>query len=168
MADRRDRVLQEQMSRQVKVAVIAFDELNAAVRGQGGDVVALELLRVIVVEVVDHDDLAIGFGQQPLDQVAANKSCTAGDQNRHEAAPCRVSLIRQMIYFARPARQAGARVPLANQLRFCPSRSEGTTLMPYRKRASFVVLLAAAYWVLLFTLTHIKLSPPGPADGWDK
>jgi VanZ family protein len=40
--------------------------------------------------------------------------------------------------------------------------------MPYRKRAAVVVLLAAAYWALLFTLTHIKLSPPGPADGWDK
>src|SRR5688572_26777814 len=40
--------------------------------------------------------------------------------------------------------------------------------MPYRKRALIVVTLAAAYWLLLFTLTHIDLTPPSPVEGADK
>jgi VanZ family protein len=40
--------------------------------------------------------------------------------------------------------------------------------MQYRKRAAVVVVLAAAYWALLFCLTHASASPPSPVEGFDK
>jgi len=40
--------------------------------------------------------------------------------------------------------------------------------MPYRKRAVAIGMLAAAYWMLLFMLTHVSISAPEPVEGMDK
>lgn len=40
--------------------------------------------------------------------------------------------------------------------------------MPYRKRAAFVLVLAAAYWVVLFVLTHLPIRMPASLAGFDK
>lgn len=40
--------------------------------------------------------------------------------------------------------------------------------MPYRKRAALILVLAAAYWAVLFVLTHLPLRAPVSIAGIDK
>lgn len=40
--------------------------------------------------------------------------------------------------------------------------------MPVRQRAALVVVLAAAYWAVIFALTHLPIAVPSPTRWFDK
>src|SRR5262249_33124056 len=83
MANRMNRMIEQRPICRVGIAVVSLDKSNPRLIRPSRRGLPLQQRIVIVVEVVEHDEGLIGSSQQVLNEIAADETGAASDQNGH-------------------------------------------------------------------------------------
>ena len=78
MNDCIERIFSDDLAELVEVADVNFMQLIARVFKVRANIGELDFWRIIIAEIIYHNDAGVGCGKQTIYEMAANKACSAG------------------------------------------------------------------------------------------